>query len=189
MKTNVLVVDPSPKSIEKAKEKPGLAVMLADATQFLDSDQSCHYNKYLLFHCVHHISDQKSVFSQMYQRLPINGQLLIILYDGEKFTLPLWKEAYKKRSQVQPLNKTIEYLEAVGFTVVKGEEIHEYVLNKEKYFYMIRHRIFTVLEFFTDEEIEEGIIKISETFFKDSDTVNIKDCRIMICAEKRKIMF
>ena len=182
MKTNVLVVDPSPKSIEKAKEKPGLAVMLADATQFLDSDQSRHYNKYLLFDCVHHISDQKYVFSQMYQRLPLNGQLLIILYDGEKFPFPLWKEAYKKICQVQPLNK---YLEAVGFTVVKGEEIHEYVFNKEKYFYMIRHRIYSVLEFFTDEEIEAGITEISEVFFKDSDTVNIKDCQVIICAKKR----
>ena len=185
MKTNVLVVDPSPKSIEKAKEKPGLAVMLADATQFLDSDQSHQYNKYLLFHCVHHISDQKSVFSQMYQCLPINGQLLIILHDGEKFPLPLWKEAYKKRSQAQSLNKTIEYLEAVGFTVVKSEEIHEYVLNKEKYFYKIRRRAYTVLEFFTDEEIEAGIIEMNEAFFKDSDTVNIKDCCVIVCGEKR----
>lgn len=184
MKTNVLVVDPSPKSIEKAKQKPGLGVMVADATQFLDSDQSRHYNKYLLFHCVHHISDQKSVFSQMYQCLPHNGQLLIILYDGDKFSLPLWKEAYKKRSQVQPLSETIEYLKAVGFTVVKGEDIHESVFNKEEYFYMIRHRPYTVLEFFTDEEIEAGIVEMNEEFFKDSDIVNIKDHRFIICAEK-----
>lgn len=158
--------------------------MLADATQFLDSDQSRHYNKYLLFHCLHHISDQKSVFSQMYQRLPLNGQLLIVQHDGEKFSLPLWKEAYNKRSQVQPLSETIEYLEAVGFTVVKGEEIHEYLFNKEDYFYMIRHRTYTVLEFFTDEEIEAGIVEMNEAFFKDSDTVNINVCRFIIHAEK-----
>ena len=90
------------------------------------------------------------------------GQVLIIQFP-EKFPLPLWKAALAKRAKVEPLDNTVQYLQEVGFTVERGEEKCYCTVEKDKYFANLRHRVYTVLELFTTEEIKIGIKELRKT--------------------------
>ena len=90
------------------------------------------------------------------------GQVVIIHW-LQKFPLPLWKAAFTKRTQVQTLDNTEQYLQEAGFTVEGGEEKCHHTVQKDDYFTKLRSKGTIVLELFTTEEIEIGIKELSET--------------------------
>ena len=66
----VLVIDPSSKSLEIAKSRPGVETFLGGIEEFLQSNHASAYNKYLMFNTVHHIPDQRRVFEQLHKSMP-----------------------------------------------------------------------------------------------------------------------
>ena len=110
------------------------------------------------------------------------GQVLIIQFP-EKFPLPLWKAALAKRAKVEPLDNTVQYLQEAGFKVERGEEKCHHTIQKDKYFSKLRHRVYTVLELFTTEEIEIGIKELSTTL-KDSEYFEYDEIYAVVKATK-----
>ena len=66
----VLVIDPSSKSLEIAKSRPGVETFLGGIEEFLQSNHASTYNKYLMFSAIQHFADQRRVFEQLHRSMP-----------------------------------------------------------------------------------------------------------------------
>lgn len=182
--SDILVVDPSAKSIEIA-EKKGLDVMVADVNEFLTSHKSEVCNKYLFGCVVHHFSNQQETFQNAYTRLPPGG-MMVILYHPKEPYLPLWKEAHEYRYKLEPETDEISILlERAGFMIALKKITQKVNLGKEDYYQKLRNRIMSTLHFFTDEAIEDGLKELDETVFKGVDSIIIDDVTCVIQAVKK----
>ena len=62
-------------------------------------------------------------------------------------------------------------LSQAGFITQQQEEKVTYSYTKDEWYQKIRGRYRTVLELFTDEEIEAGIAELEQTTLKNTDVV------------------
>ena len=184
LQSDILVIDPSPESIKIAEGKEGVRGMVADADQFLATQDSKDYNKYLFIGVVHHFTDQKKTFESAYQCLPKGGEILIICRKYKHFP-PLWNRAYSLLIGNYSTPETnIEALKETGFTVISEEEGKKEILVKKEYFDQLRRRNFSNLHSLTDEEIEEGLRELDEVVFKGKDSIIFEHIITVIKAAK-----
>ena len=185
LQSDILVTDPSPESIKIAEGKEGVRGMVADADQFLATQDSKDYNKYLFLSVVHHLPDQKETFESAYQCLPKGGEILIIRQKYKHFP-PLWNRAHSllTSNDNNTFESNIEALKGAGFTVISEEEGKKEILVKKEYFDQLRHRKFSNLHSLTDEEIEEGLRELDEVVFKGKDSIIFEHIITVIKAAK-----
>ena len=184
LQSDILVIDPSPESIKIAEGKEGVRGMVADADQFLATQDSKDYNKYLFLSVVHHLPDQKETFESAYQCLPKGGEILIIRRKEQHY-FPVWKAVHSKlKSNRNTPETNIDVLTEVGFTVASDEDVQTQTLVKNEYFNQLRFRKFSVLNLFTDEEIEEGLRELDEVVFKGKDSIVFENIMTVIKATK-----
>ncbi len=69
--------------------------------------------------------------------------------------------------------------------VTKCNDEHENTIcNKEEYFESLRCRVYSVLELFSDEEIEKGIAELDREYFKYKDSVEFTITTQFVIATK-----
>lgn len=184
LKSDILVVDPSSKSIEIAKKKKGMTTFLADIDQFLALSAASPWNKYLICSAVHHFPNQEATFKAAYRCLPPGG-LIVIIYHPKDGYIPLWKEANEYRFKLEPDTDNIQgLLEKAGFSCTLNRVQLTLDLNREEYYYRLHNRIISTLHSFTDEEINKGIKELDETVFKGADSITIDDVTCIMQAVK-----
>lgn len=142
-------------------------------------------NKILCKEVIHHLDNKnrKILFNNLYNNLIDNGKLLI-LYFTKQTNLPLFKNATIEYSKnvVEPDIIVSELIDS-NFKVQTFKYKLPIKIDKQQYYNNLRKRFISVLEQFTDEEIESGIIEL-ETKYNTINQFVISDNMISILAKK-----
>jgi ubiquinone/menaquinone biosynthesis C-methylase UbiE len=134
-----------------------------DAVEF--SRERISYDKVYMKEFIHHIPREKRInlFKGLYNQLNDNGSVLILIEPGQ-LNYPLFDEALWRFERQQPSHlQIINELNLAGFTTSFNVRSYPISLPKSKYIEMVRNRYMSVLECFTDDELEKGVRYISET--------------------------
>jgi ubiquinone/menaquinone biosynthesis C-methylase UbiE len=138
-----------------------------DAVEF--SQESITYDKVYMKEFIHHIprENRLRLFRGLYSQLKNNGSLLILV-EPERLNYPLFEEALWRFESRQPSRlQLINELQLVGFSTSFSVKSYPISLAKSKYIEMVRNRYMSVLESFTDAELEKGIKSIYESQSND----------------------
>ncbi len=144
-----------------------------DAVEF--SKRHIVYNKVYMKEFIHHLSKEGRLhlFRGLYRQLRNNGCLLILL-EPRRLNYPLFDEALRQFEIKQPSRlELITELEASGFVTSFSIISHQINVKKTKYIEMVRNRYISVLENFSDDEIENGTACINETQNDDIEFLEI----------------
>ena len=96
----------------------------------------------------------------------------------------MWDDA-RKLCQFEPLANVESLLRNVGFTVTRCNDEHENTIcDKEEYFESLRCRKYTLVELFSDEEIEKGIEELDRDYFKYKDSAEFTVTTQFVIATK-----
>ena len=134
-----------------------------DAVEF--SQEKISYDKVYMKEFIHHIPREKriSLFKGLYNQLNNNGSILILIEPGQ-LNYPLFDEALWRFESQQPSHlQIINELNLAGFTTTFNVRSYPISLPKTKYIEMVRNRYMSVLECFSDDELEKGVKSISES--------------------------
>jgi SAM-dependent methyltransferase len=134
-----------------------------DAVEF--SREKIAYDKVYMKEFIHHIARENrlSLFKGLYSQLTSNG-VLLILVEPERLNYPLFEEALRRFESRQPSHlQIISELQLAGFSTSFSVKSYPICLAKSKYIEMVRNRYMSVLEYFTDTELERGIKSIHES--------------------------
>ena len=180
-----LIADPSPKLLEKAKEK-GLDTMLATADEYFASPLATQYNKLLFCQCVHHFPDWRQTFKKAFAVLPVGSICLVVSCNSGKISEPLFSAAVKKQSRIVSGNDISPGLVEIGFSTYIEEGKVEFTYTKTQWYAKLRGRYSSVLKGFTDEEIEAGIAELEQTTLKNTDVIQSETNLHYVVAMKKK---
>lgn len=173
-------IEPSAPMCDEAAKFPEITAICADAHVFLELN--IPFSKMLLKEVIHHITDRENFWHNTYNALPIGGKLLIITRP-QHIAFPFFDAAKAAFARNQPPHEEIEAeLKNAGFEVSTSRRSHTFILPKESWYDMLRHRFMSDLGAFSDEEIEEGIIEIESRY--EGETIDIIDHLIFITASK-----
>jgi cyclopropane fatty-acyl-phospholipid synthase-like methyltransferase len=149
------------------------------------SARNIKYNKILCKEVIHHLNkaERQTLFKNLYNNLEING-ILLIIYFNQHTNLPLFENAIKMfaRNVTEP-DIIIKELVAIKFEVGFLKFTLPIKINKQKYYDSLRNRFISVLEHFTDREIENGIVELETKYYSTNKFV-IDDNMISILATK-----
>jgi SAM-dependent methyltransferase len=129
------------------------------------SQEQISYNKVYMKEFIHHIPRENRIrlFKGLFNQLKNNGSLLILVEPG-LLNYPLFDEALWRFESQQPSHlQLINELNLAGFSTSFSVRSYPINLPKSKYIDMVRNRYMSVLEHFTDAELEKGIKSICET--------------------------
>ena len=85
------------------------------------------------------------------------------------------------------LDTTIQCLKDTGFEVETDNLTLPWSVKKDHYFNRIRSRMFSVLDHFTDDEIEEGLREISKKLPADKENIENNDAFLIISAKAKLV--
>ena len=174
LKCPPLVVDPNLPLLEIAKGK-GLDTLLATADEFFSSASACQYNKFLFCHSAHHFPDRRRTFGKAFKAIPVGSVCLLIVDDYANLTMPLFSKALEKQSvKLKGSNLSVDLCQ-IGFSTeqLNGKSLYSY--TKDEWYEKLRGRYRSILELFTDEEIEAGITELEQTTLKNVDIVQYEN--------------
>ena len=137
----------------------------------------------LMKEAIHHIDNKELLFSSLFEKLTSGGIFLLILLPPT-IEYPLFKEALERYERGQPNYKDLtSLLEKVGFNV--SVDFVEYLqsIPKEQYLKMVANRYMSLLSFFDDQQLEEGLAEISEKYAQQS-ILEFPDRFVFITASK-----
>ena len=167
-------MDPNQHLLEIARGR-GFDTLLGTADTLFSSSPTSQYNKYLFCHCTHFFPDRHATFEKAYAAVPVGSVLLIIDEDSASLGTPLFSKALKMQNWHQKSSKLGSDLSQTGFVIRKEEGKAAYTYTKEEWYRKLRGRYRTVLESFTDEEIEAGITELEQSRLKNTDVVKFEN--------------
>jgi len=158
----MISVDNSAIMLNRTKDER-IKQICQDAIEF--SQENINYNKVYMKEFIHHIprENRLRLFKGLYSQLKNNGTLLILVEPG-RLNYPLFDEALWRFESQQPSHlQIINELNLAGFSTSFSVKSYPINLAKSKYIEMVRNRYMSVLESFTDAELEKGIKSITES--------------------------
>lgn len=177
----IICVDPSQEMLSQIPLTPQYQIKAADAITFVS--ETSGYNKVYMKEAIHHIDDQELLFSSLFQSLNSSGVFLLILLPPT-IEYPLFNKALERYERGQPnYNNLASLLEKVGFNV--SVDIVEYIqsIPKTKYLKMVENRYMSLLSFFDDQQLQEGLAEISAKYAQQS-ILEFPDRFVFITANK-----
>jgi ubiquinone/menaquinone biosynthesis C-methylase UbiE len=159
---HMICVDNSAIMLNRNKDERIMQIC-EDAVAF--SRENIAYDKVYMKEFIHHISRENrlNLFRGLYSQLKNNGSLLILVEPG-RLNYPLFDEALWRFESRQPSHlQIINELHLAGFSTSFSVKSYPISLAKSKYIEMVRNRYMSVLECFTDAELEKGITSIYES--------------------------
>lgn len=160
----MICVDNSIQMLKNNKNE-NIETICQDAVEF--SKRHIQYNKVYMKEFIHHLSKEErlKLFKGLHQQLKEKGSLLILM-EPRRLNYPLFDAALRLFESKQPARLDIIFeLERAGFSTSFSIISHQINIRKAKYIEMVRNRYMSVLESFTDAELEIGI----ETITKDQN--------------------
>lgn len=182
LKYKSLCVDPYKEMLEQIPENRHLRPLCFDALMF--SRMPFEYNKVLIKEAIHHVQERDVLFSNLYERLPKEGRLLLV-HVPPKLEYPIFKKALDRALNWHADPKELELqLKNGGFEVENDFIAFNHKIEKEHYFQQVRDRFMTVLSSFSDEEITEGLEEM-EAKYRDKTELEFTDHFDFITAVKK----
>ncbi|MDJ0795606.1 MAG: methyltransferase [Calothrix sp. MO_167.B12] len=177
----IICVDCSEKMLEQLPSSDQYKTMAIDAIDFVS--QAEVYNQVFMKEVIHHIEEQELLFSRLFQRLPIGGNFLLILLPPT-IDYPLFSKALQRYERGQPhYEKLAKLLEKVGFHVSVNFVEYLQVIPKSKYFHMVKNRYMSLLSFFDDQQLAEGLAEMEQKYAQQS-ILEFPDRFVFITANK-----
>lgn len=178
----VVVVDPFKEMLAAAESHPGLRCVAADALEFSELPET--YDKVLMKEAVHHVDDKDRLFQNLFARLP-SGGILLLVHVPPDIQYPLFAKALERsRSWHADPDDLTERLRKAGFAVTRDFVDYRHRVPKAKYFEMVEGRYMSLLTSFKDDEIDDGLAEMSETY-ADRAVLEFVDHFDYLVAEKR----
>lgn len=162
----VVCVDPIQEMLDVA-QKNGAITIQSTAENFFASKPDYPLKVVLMNGCVHHFADLDLVFSQLAKYMPEDGVCFVTEYPADK-PLPYFKAAlqaiasYGKGMFKLDLLRTL--IESKGLNCRMISETETIEIGKEFWYEAIRSRSASVLQKFSDDELEQGIEELEEQF-------------------------
>jgi trans-aconitate methyltransferase len=177
----IICVDPSEEMLSQLPSSYQYKARAVDAIDFLSEPEI--YNKVFMKEVIHHINEQELLFSSLFKKLPPNGIFLLILLPPT-IDYPLFSEALERYKKGQPhYNNLSNLLEKVGFNVSVNFVEYLHAIPKDKYFKMVENRYMSLLSFFDDQQLAEGLAEMSEKYAQQS-ILEFPDRFVFITASK-----
>ncbi|NEO11557.1 MULTISPECIES: class I SAM-dependent methyltransferase [unclassified Moorena] len=177
----IICVDPSEEMLSQIPLSPQYQIRAVDAITFVS--ETSGYNKVYMKEAIHHVDNKELLFSSLFEKLTTGGIFLLILLPPT-IEYPLFKAALERYERRQPnYNDLTSLLEKVGFNV--SVDFVEYLqsIPKEQYLKMVSNRYMSLLSFFDDQQLEEGLAEISEKYAQQS-ILEFPDRFVFITATK-----
>lgn len=166
LENSIICVDPSEKMLEQIPDSPQYKTLALSAIDFLS--QAEVYNKVLMKEVIHHIDNKELLFSRFFQRLTSDGIFLLILLPPT-IDYPLFDKALRRYEKIQPHYSNLAHLlEKVGFKVSVNFGEYLLAIPKSKYFHMVENRYMSLLSFFDDKQLAEGLAEMSQKYAQQS---------------------
>lgn len=163
----MICVDNSALMLNRTKDER-IKRICQDAVEF--SKESIVYDRIYMKEFIHHIhsEDRLVLFKGIYSQLKSDGSILILI-EPRRLNYPLFDEALRRFENRQPSHlEIINDLESAGFSTSFSVISYPINLEKQKYIEMVRNRYMSVLESFTDDELENGITFINDSHKNDA---------------------
>ena len=152
-----------------------------DAVEF--SSKANNLDKILLKEMIHHVPDKNKLIANLFNSLNPGGIFLLILLPPT-IEYPLFELAKKTYEEVQPHYTTIETIfKDVGFQTEVSFVSYPLSIDKAQYFTMVENRYMSLLSRFSDEQIQEGLKEINQTYSSQS-TLDFKDTFVFMVGKK-----
>ena len=181
LKSPILCVDSSPEMLKQITVNHSYKPLLMDALEF--SSKAKDLDKILLKEMIHHVSDKNNLIGNLFNSLNSGGIFLLILLPPT-IEYPLFELAKKTYEEVQPNYTTIETIfKNVGFETEISFVTYPLSIDKAQYFTMVENRYMSLLSRFSDEQIQEGLKEMNQTYSSQS-TLNFKDTFVFIVGKK-----
>jgi len=181
---DVLCVDNSQEMLNLAASREGVATLLDDAVNFSQRPEQ-RYDRALLKELVHHIpqGDLLKMYEGIFSQLPPGGVALSVTRPHE-VDFPLFAAAHDVWRRNQPPHAVFtEAMSAAGFEVSMEEHTYTATLPKERWLAMVRSRFWSTFSYFTDEEMEQGVSELEETY-REASEVTFNDRLLFLVARK-----
>lgn len=176
-----LVVDPFGEMLAVARRHPRVRCVEADALSF--SERPGTFDKILMKEAVHHVDDKDRLFQNLFARLP-QGGILLLVHVPPDIQYPLFEKALQRsRTWHADPDDLARRLQAAGFAVERDFVDYPHRVPKAKYFEMVEGRYMSLLTSFDDDEIDDGLAEMSETY-ADRDVLEFTDHFDYLVAEK-----
>ncbi|NEQ15250.1 MAG: class I SAM-dependent methyltransferase [Moorea sp. SIO3E2] len=181
LKNPIICVDPSEEMLSQIPLSPQYQIMAVDAINFVS--ETSGYNKVYMKEAIHHIDNKELLFSSLFEKLTSGGMFLLILLPPT-IEYPLFKAALERYERGQPnYNDLTSLLEKVGFNVSVNFVEYLQSIPKEQYLKMVANRYMSLLSFFDDQQLQEGLAEISEKYAQQS-ILEFPDRFVFITATK-----
>ena len=157
----VTAIDPNPDLVAKSYSKDGVRGRLSSAEDMLTSQELASFDKIFLCCVAHHFNNPAESFRNLLSGMNPSSTCLIINFSS-KLTACLWKDA--REVFFKGTKKDIPKIVAeAGFNAHTFLPIITFKCTKAQWYDKLRGRIFSTIELFSDEEIEEGIAELEQT--------------------------
>ena len=181
LKSPIICVDSSPEMLKQIPVNNRYDPILMDAVEF--SSKAKDLDKILLKEMIHHVPDKNKLIANLFNSLNPGGIFLLILLPPT-IEYPLFELAKKTYEEVQPHHTTIETIfKNVGFETEVSFVTYPLSINKAQYFTMVENRYMSLLSRFSDEQIQEGLKEMNETY-SSLLTLDFKDTFVFIVGKK-----
>ena len=179
----VICCDISADMLAQFPDSSNYQCVAMDAVNF--SSQPYEYNKILMKEMIHHLNvdEQGKLIKNLFTRLSLGGKFLLMLLP-QTIEYPLFETALRRFEELQPDYKyLIELFKKAGFKTNVNFVEYPLSIPKSKYIKMLNNRYMSLLESFSDEEIEKGIFEIEQKHL-DRDILEFNDRFVCIIGEK-----
>lgn len=155
-------VDPYPEMLDQIPAKAPIKPVCMDALAF--SEEVLDYNKVLVKEAVHHIKDRELLFSNLYQRLPRGGRMLLV-HVPPNVQYPLFQKALERaRHWHANPDELIIQLKKAGFEVERDFLDYVHRIPKKDYFKQVEACFMSVLSSFSEGEMRAGLVEMEEKY-------------------------
>ena len=185
-------VDPSVEMQQVARQKKGVYTVLKTAEEFFSDPQTREsFDRVIAVISAHHFVNPGAVFKGILRSLRPGG--IFFLVTTLKISLPFIKSAEKTVSQSleQEQESHFSFLTNLNASISQQEFSYSASVTKSKLYEMLRGRFVSMLNQFSDDQIEEGISKFENWMFKDlpkdDDLFNFDHTLLVIRADKTKL--
>lgn len=180
----IVCVDISEKMLEEISSDCKYKPVVMDVIKF--SSKPGKYDKILVKGMIHHINNKKVFLSNLFDRLNLDGILLIVMHPPT-LKHPLFNAALKRYEDLQPhYDSIIHILNNVGFKTNLNFINLPISINKIDYIDMITNNYMSFLSSFERKEIEIGINEINQKY-SNCTNLNFEEILVFITAKKYKL--
>ena len=160
----VIAIEPNAGLVEKCSSKDGVRGRLSSAEEMLNFQELGSFDK-TLFCCVaHHFNNPEESFRKLLSGIHPSCICLIMNFSSQ-LTAYLWKaarEVFFKGTKKDILKSVAD----AGFDTHTFLPVITFRCTKAQWYSKLRGRIFSTIELFSDEEIEEGFAELEQTSLK-----------------------